>query len=294
VRRLGVAPLGLVEHAGDHGRRVGEDAGAHPLVLGDRSRGGLVAVRVSGWEDVGRGAGRWRRVVDGADLRHPLAVSPILARQSGLGLRARAGRAPRGPGAQRVGAHHDPLAVRREHQQLVGLAPGRAAGLVEALEVDRGERRELLDLALAEPLPGVAFDRLARGLEAASGALHRSQLAQPVRVALDRQIQRRVGGMQVPHPGRPIRQPLHAHGPEHRLKRALVACLDPTAGHTLVADHLLKALLVHCPQRQMIIKQPAQQLPSVAIKTLLKLRVREPGGVRPIQKAKQRLELLAA
>ena len=33
----------------------------------------------------------------------------------------------------------------------------------------------------------------------------------------------------------------------------------------------------------MIIQQPAQQLPPVTIKTLLKLRVREPGSVRPVQ-----------
>lgn len=40
---LGVAPLSLVEHALDHGRRGGDDAGAQPLVGSDRPRGGLVA-----------------------------------------------------------------------------------------------------------------------------------------------------------------------------------------------------------------------------------------------------------
>ena len=44
----------------------------------------------------------------------------------------------------------------------------------------------------------------------------------------------------------------------------------------------------------MIIQQPAQQLPPVAVKTLLKLGVREPRGVRPVQEAHQRLELLTA
>ena len=42
-------------------------------------------------------------------------------------------------------------------------------------------------------------------------------------MTLDRQIQRRVGGMQVPHPGCTVRQPLHRHRPEHRLQRAGVA-----------------------------------------------------------------------
>ena len=44
----------------------------------------------------------------------------------------------------------------------------------------------------------------------------------------------------------------------------------------------------------MIIQQPAQQLPPVAIKTLLKLGMRKPGRIRPVQEADQRLELLPA
>ena len=59
--------------------------------------GGLVAV-VAG-EDVGRRAGRRGRVVDGADLRHPLAVALLAARQPGLGLGARAGTPGGGLGA---------------------------------------------------------------------------------------------------------------------------------------------------------------------------------------------------
>ena len=42
----------------------------------------------------------------------------------------------------------------------------------------------------------------------------------------------------------------------------------------------------------MIIKQPAQKLPTVAVKTLLKLGVREPRGVGAVEKTHQRLELL--
>ena len=100
--------------------------------------------------------------------------------------------------------------------------------------------------------------------------------------------------MQIPHPRRPVGQPLHAHGPEHRLQRAHVTRLDPRARLSLIADDLLKALLAHRPQRQMIIQQAAQQLPPVNIKMLLKLAVREAGGVRPIKEADQRLEPLPA
>ena len=44
----------------------------------------------------------------------------------------------------------------------------------------------------------------------------------------------------------------------------------------------------------MIIKQPPHELPTVAVKTLLKLRMRQASRVRPVQKANQRLELLTA
>ena len=44
----------------------------------------------------------------------------------------------------------------------------------------------------------------------------------------------------------------------------------------------------------MIIQQPPQQLPPVTVKTLLKLRVRKPAGIRPVQEADQRLKLLSA
>jgi hypothetical protein len=115
-----------------------------------------------------------------------------------------------------------------------------------------------------------------------------------VRVALDRQIQRRVGGMQVPHPGRPVRPPPHAYGPEHRLQRAHVTILHAAADHSLIAGDLLKPRLAQGAQRQMITEQAAQQLPPVNINMLLKLGMRQAGGVGPIKEADQRLEPLPA
>ena len=97
-----------------------------------------------------------------------------------------------------------------------------------------------------------------------------------MRVTLHGQIQRRVSGMKVAHPGRPIRQPLNAEGPEHRLKGTNMTCLDPTADHPLFASDILTAVLADRPQRQMVIQQPAQQIAAIAIKVLLKLGVREP------------------
>ena len=106
-----------------------------------------------------------------------------------------------GAGSQRVGAHHDPLAVGREHQQITVLTPWRTSLRVEVLEVDRGEPGEFLDLAFAEPHAGLALDRVGGVSEAAARALQRRELAQPVRMALDRQVQRRVSRMQFPSPG---------------------------------------------------------------------------------------------
>ena len=149
-------------------------------------------------------------------------------------------------------------------------------------------------MAFAEPLSALAADRIHRVSEAATRGLQRAQLAQPMRMALHRQIQRRVGGMEVPDPRRPICHPFHRHRPEHRLHGPSVPTLDPTARHALIADDLLKALLAHRPQRQMIIQQPAQQLPALTVKTLFQFGMREPSSVCPIQKAHQRLKLLSA
>ncbi len=113
-------------------------------------------------------------------------------------------------------------------------------------------------------------------------------------MTLDRQIQDRVSRVQIPEPRCPVRQPLDTHGPEHRLQRARVTGLNPRTPDPLIADDLLEALLADCPQRQMISQQPAQQLPPVPVKTLLKLRVRQPSRIRPVQETDQRLELLLA
>ena len=152
-------------------------------------------------------------------------------------------RSGRGAGPQRIGAHHDPLAVGREHQQIPGLRGRRAPGRIEVLKVHRGEPSELFDLAFSQPLPGLATDRIDRVIEAAARGLQRGELAQPVRMTLDRQVERRVGGMQVPHPGCPVGQPLDRHGAEHGLQSADVTRLDPPAEDTLIAPDILKALL---------------------------------------------------
>jgi hypothetical protein len=70
--------------------------------------------------------------------------------------------------------------------------------------------------------------------------------------------------------------------------------LDPTARHPLITDDLIKALLTDRPQRQMVIQQPAQQLPPVTADALLQPGVIKTSSVGPVQKTDQRLELLTA
>ena len=115
-----------------------------------------------------------------------------------------------------------------------------------------------------------------------------------MRVALNRQVQRGVGRIQVAHPGRPVGQPLDPDRAEHRLERALVTRLEAAAYDLLVADDPLQTLLAQRPQGQVIVKQPAQQLPPVDREPFLKLGMREPGGVGSVQEVDQRLELLPA
>ena len=70
-----------------------------------------------------------------------------------LWLGASAGRRRSTLGTQRVGAHHDPLAVGRDHQQILRIARWCFARLIKALKVDRGELGELLHLTFTEPQP---------------------------------------------------------------------------------------------------------------------------------------------
>src|SRR5450756_3074658 len=96
-------------------------------------------------KDVGRGAHDGCRVVDGAQFGHAFAVALLAlgqpGRQLGGGLRGGAG----GGRAQRLGAHHDALAVGREGQHVARIGGRRQlAGGVEIVEVARGAARTCL------------------------------------------------------------------------------------------------------------------------------------------------------
>jgi hypothetical protein len=69
---------------------------------------------------------------------------------------------------------------------------------------------------------------------------------------------------------------------------------DPTAGHLVITDNVLKALLTDRAKRQVIIEQPAQQLPPVTVDAVLQSGVIQASSVGPVQETDQRLKPLAA
>ena len=74
-RMVGVAPLGLLEDlADDLGGIVGDGRG-EPFALGPGALFRVLALALAGGQDVARAARSGGCVVDGADLRDPLAVA---------------------------------------------------------------------------------------------------------------------------------------------------------------------------------------------------------------------------
>ena len=146
-----VASFGLIEHLGDHFGGVVDDAGRHPLVLGPRP---LVVTSAAVSDHVAGRAGHGRQVVDGADLGHALGSELLAFRQAPLELGRGRGGGPGRVGAEAVGPHDDALAVDRQHDDVARF--GRlSSGLgVEAVDVDGAATEQLLDLTLADLLPG--------------------------------------------------------------------------------------------------------------------------------------------
>ena len=128
----------------------GSDLGAFGVVRGQDVRAGA------------RGGGG---VEHGSDFGHPFPVALLSLREPGRQLRAGLGGRGGGGRAQRVGAHHDALAVAGQHEWV---AAGAGRGLppaVEAVGVDGGSAGELFDLPFADLLSGAPFDRLDRPVE---------------------------------------------------------------------------------------------------------------------------------
>jgi hypothetical protein len=92
-------------------------------------------------------------------------------------------------------------------------------------------------------LPARPLDPIDGVLKAPARCFERRKLAQPVRMTLNRQVQRCVSRMQIAATGRPVRHPGDRHLPEHRPQHAPMVSFDPTARHLVITDNRAQALL---------------------------------------------------
>jgi len=227
-------------------------------------------------QDVVGGTRRRRGVVDRADLGHPLPVAFLTLGQAGGQLTAGlAGRRGRGR-SQRVGAHHHALGVEGEHQQVTGHAQMPWPVGVEGVEIHRGALGQLLDLTLAQPLPGGPRHRGGRVGERAPRAFDRRQPAQPVGVLLCRKVQHGISRVQVGVSAVTVGHPPDPDRPEHGGQPALTVRLGALARHPVGVDHLGESGLALRPHLQMSLKQLPQQLPAVHGKPCLQHIVGQP------------------
>jgi len=164
---------------------------------------------------------------------------------------------------------------------------------VEVVEVDRAAVGEVLQLAFAQLLSGAVADRSHRVVERAAGGLDRGEVAQPVRVFLGRQVEHRVGGMQVGLPGCAVGQPRDLDRPEDGGKLAGVAGLD-SASTDPVGGRDIDPALPHRPQVQVVLEQLAQQGAALDVEAVLELGVGEHGGVGAVEEGEHRVEPLTA
>ena len=264
-------------------------ATSHLLVAVGPFLGGL-PFGVVGGEDVAGRAGRRGRVVDRAQLRHPFAVALFALAQSGTQLVTGFRCCFRGRAAQRVGAHHDALAVDLQHQQVVRRARWRLTLGVEGLEVDRCHRGELLHLPFADVLAAGPCDGLHGLVEAAAGTFHRGQFAQSVRLLLWRQVEPGISRIQVRTAALAVGDPTHCDLAEHGRQRAGVTGLNGTVRYPLGVHDPAQPGLIAGPQFQVVSEQLAEHVPGLHLEPFLQLGRRQPRRVTVLQPADQRLE----
>ena len=195
--------------------------------------------------------------------------------------------------AQRVGPHHDALAVRGQDQHVVLGRLGVLGGGVEVLDVDRGAGGEFLDLAFADLLAGGAADGRAGLLERAAGGFDRGQPAQPVGVPLDRQVQRRVGGVQVLVPAVAVGQAFHLDLAEDAGQRPAVTGLDRGVHDCGVVGDRGQPRLVGGAQGQVLLQHAPQQLPAAAGEFVLQFGVGQARRLAAFQPGQQLFEASA-
>jgi len=161
---------------------------------------------------------------------------------------------------------------------------------VEGVEIHRGALGQLLDLTLAQPLPGGPRHRGGRVGERAPHAFDRRQPAQPVGVLLCRKVQHGISRVQVGVSAVTVGHPPDPDRPEHGGQPALTVRLGALARHPVGVDHLGESGLALRPHLQMSLKQLPQQLPAVHGKPCLQHIVGQPCRFLTAQPRHHRLE----
>jgi hypothetical protein len=191
---------------------------------------------------------------------------------------------------QRLRAHHDPLAIGLQHQHIGVRAGARTAPGVEGAHIGGRSPGKLLSLPFAHASAGGPEDRLRGVLERAARGLDRGQPPQPVRVLFLRQVQRRIGRIQVRRPRRAVGHPGDRHLPEHRGQAPLMAGLRAGARHPVRAGHLAATLFPGRTKVQMILQQQPEHLPGVSLQLRLQPGVAQVTGRGPLQPRHHRTE----
>jgi len=174
-------------------------------------------------------------------------------------------------------SHHHTLGVEAEHQRIaVGRRFGDVRG-IEAVHVGRRPSRQFLDLPPTQPHPGGSSDGRRRVGERPPGGLQSGELAQPVRVFLDRQVQRRVRRVQVDPSSGPVGDPRHAHLTEPGGQPSPVSTLGPATPVSLDVDHIGQALLPHRPKIETVLQQLPQQRQPIGVQPFFQLSMGHPG-----------------
>lgn len=109
---------------------------------------------------------------------------------------------------------------------------------------------------------------------------------------VDRQVQRAVGGIQVAPPPRAVRQAAHADLAEDRHQRPFVTALQVAVALPVATPNIPDPDLPLRAQPQMLLEQPAMQLPGVDQQPVLQLAMREAGRLLARQPVELRVKQL--
>ena len=165
---------------------------------------------------------------------------------------------------------------------------------VEGLEVDCRTHRELFELTLSRPGAGDPSDRVLGVLEAAAGGFDRGQFPQPVGVQFLRQVQDRIGRIQVAFAAPAVGEAGDVDRAEHGLQRPDMLGLNAAVCVAVDVGDLRQARLTGRPQVQMVLVEQPDQFPNIDRQPGFELTMGQAAGLLVAQERTDLLELGAA